>query len=324
MGLLPNQFAFRASAGHNQKVTIAALILTFNRKELLTRCLDAVLQQTRPADRVFVLDNASTDGTPEFLAERGYLSNPAVEHVRLPTNTGGAGGFREGMRRLHQAGYDAIWLMDDDGYPSPECLEHLLAGRATLDVVGSAVLRIEDPTRLVWPLRKVHPNGHYRTLQATSDDYQDLVTQAPTGIYVGFACLFNGVLIDRRVLDRVGYVLADLRIWGDENEYLLRCKAAGFRVGTNVRALHFHPYDIRRTASKLRFYYMFRNVFYIHRRYSNLTHAPLLRSVYPIYIAFKLLRAIPSRSPAYVLTVVRGAWRAWRGELVPFEELAAS
>jgi rhamnopyranosyl-N-acetylglucosaminyl-diphospho-decaprenol beta-1,3/1,4-galactofuranosyltransferase len=227
------------------------------------------------------------------------------------------------MRRLHHAGYDAIWLMDDDGYPSPDCLEHLLVGQDTLDVVGSAVLRIGDPTRLVWPLRKVDRNGHYRTLRATGDDYADLVRQSPNGIYTGFACLFNGVLINRGVLDRVGYVLADLRIWGDENEYLLRCKAAGFRVGTNVRALHYHPHDIRRAASKLRFYYMFRNVFYIHRRYSTLTHAPLLRPVYPIYIAVKLLRGIPSRSPAYVLKVVRGAWRAWGGELVPFEELAA-
>ncbi|MFX5615039.1 glycosyltransferase, partial [Acinetobacter baumannii] len=76
-------------------------------------CLQSVLSQTRAPDHVLVVDNASTDGTGEMLKEEF----PEVEVLRLPENQGGAGGFHEGIKRAYEAGYDWIWLMDDDGLP---------------------------------------------------------------------------------------------------------------------------------------------------------------------------------------------------------------
>ena len=70
--------------------SVAAIVVTYNRKELLGSCLHAILAQTRSCDRVFVIDNASTDGTPDFLFEHGFLDGP-VELVTLPQNTGIAG-----------------------------------------------------------------------------------------------------------------------------------------------------------------------------------------------------------------------------------------
>jgi len=68
---------------------ICAVIVTYNRKELLRECLKAVLAQTRPPEHVLVVDNASTDGTPEMLQEEF----PQVEVLCLPENQGSAGGF---------------------------------------------------------------------------------------------------------------------------------------------------------------------------------------------------------------------------------------
>lgn len=48
---------------------VCAVIVTYNRKELLRECLKAVLGQTRPPDHILVVDNASTDGTLEMLRE---------------------------------------------------------------------------------------------------------------------------------------------------------------------------------------------------------------------------------------------------------------
>jgi rhamnopyranosyl-N-acetylglucosaminyl-diphospho-decaprenol beta-1,3/1,4-galactofuranosyltransferase len=298
---------------------VAAVVVTFNRKALLGRCLDAILAQSRPVDRIFIVDNASTDGTPEFLAERGYAGNPVVQHVRLPVNTGSAGGFHEGMKRAHEAGYAWMWLMDDDGYPSPDCLAHLATCRTELDMVGPAVVRPDDPSRLTWTLRRVHPNGRLKTGQTVGEKSEDLVSASPGGVYHGFANLFNGVLISRRVTAKVGYALADLFIWGDENEYLFRVTAAGFRVGTCPRAIHFHPFEKPRAKSLWRFYYLYRNTFYIYRRYARVTHPPLLRPFVPFYASLKLLGQLPSTSPAYLWSLARGGWRALRGELVPFD-----
>lgn len=297
----------------------AAVIVTFNRKELLSRCLDAVLGQTRPVDKVFIIDNASTDGTPQFLLEAGYLANPVVEHVRLPTNTGSAGGFCEGMKRAHEAGFDWLWLMDDDGYPAPDCLERLTRHRSAFDVLGPAVVQPDDPSRLTWKLRQVGRDGRFKPFAVIGEPHEELVRAATDGIYAGYANLFNGVLISRRATGAVGYVLPALFIWGDENEYLMRCKAAGLRVGTCVDAFHFHPQKPL-SMSKLRFYYLYRNTFYINWRYARVVYPPLMRPLYPAYVAVKFLLKLPSTSPAYLWTIFRAAWQASRGTLVPFPD----
>lgn len=300
--------------------SVAAVVVTYNRKHLLSRCLWALLAQTRPVDKILIVDNASTDGTPELLEAMGLLAREHVEYVRLPTNTGGAGGFGEGMKRAFDGGCEWLWLMDDDGYPAPDCLEQLLRSSHALDMIGPAVVRPDDPSRLTWKLRRVHPSGRYRMLQATSDSYDEVVRETTDGVYHGFASLFNGVLINRRVPSRIGHVLADLFIWGDENEYLLRCKSAGFRVGIRVAALHFHAAERREPATPLKFYYLYRNTLYIHRRHAAVTQPPLVRPLYPIYISLKLLRRTPSLAPAYLLKLFAGAKHAMRGELIPFQE----
>lgn len=87
---------------------VAAVVVTYNRKELLRECLQALLNQTRPLDEIIVVDNASTDGTDQMIPEEF----PQITHVRLPENIGGAGGFHEGMKLAYEKGHDWIWVMD--------------------------------------------------------------------------------------------------------------------------------------------------------------------------------------------------------------------
>src|SRR5260370_39055866 len=101
--------------------SVAAVIVTFNRKHLLGKCLEAVRAQTRPCERLFIIDNASSDGTAEFLAAQGFLDE-SPEYVRLPVNTGSAGGFHEGMRAAYEAGFDWACLTGDRRCPAPEWL----------------------------------------------------------------------------------------------------------------------------------------------------------------------------------------------------------
>ena len=93
---------------------VVAVIVTWNRRELLAESLSAVADQTRPPDRLVVVDNASTDGTAELLTDRF----PMLEVVRTARNIGGAGGFALGIRRaLEIEPADAVWLLDDDTVP---------------------------------------------------------------------------------------------------------------------------------------------------------------------------------------------------------------
>jgi GT2 family glycosyltransferase len=118
-----------AMTQHQQRV--CAVIVTHNRKELLRECIAAVQAQTERLARILVLDNASTDGTDAMLRDEfAGADADSIEIVRLPENIGGAGGFREGLKRAADGGYDWIWLMDDDTIAAPTALERLLAAHA--------------------------------------------------------------------------------------------------------------------------------------------------------------------------------------------------
>lgn len=103
--------------------SVCAVVPTFNRKNLLTQALRGLLSQTRPLDEIAVVDNASTDGTEASISEQ---FGGKITYIRLPENSGSAGGFREGMKLAHQRGHDWIWCMDNDAVPLKDALEKLL------------------------------------------------------------------------------------------------------------------------------------------------------------------------------------------------------
>ena len=103
---------------------VAVVVVTYNRKALLVECLEALLNQTHAPERILVIDNAATDGTPELLAQMGLLNEPSIWYQRLEENLGGAGGFEIGMRLAYShLDCDWFWLMDDDTIPTPAALE---------------------------------------------------------------------------------------------------------------------------------------------------------------------------------------------------------
>ena len=103
---------------------IAAVIVTFNRKELLFQCIDCLENQTVGKPDILVIDNASTDGTGEDLVQ--LVRSGRINYFNTGENLGGAGGFSFGIERAAELGYEYIWLMDDDTMAHPDTLEKLL------------------------------------------------------------------------------------------------------------------------------------------------------------------------------------------------------
>ncbi|MDQ6623533.1 MAG: glycosyltransferase [Verrucomicrobiota bacterium] len=78
--------------------SVCAVVVTYNRRELLRECVAALLAQTQQVEKILIVNNASTDGTVEMLAAEFPTSrHPQMEVLTLPVNIGGAGGFRAGM-----------------------------------------------------------------------------------------------------------------------------------------------------------------------------------------------------------------------------------
>src|SRR5918998_5992428 len=103
---------------------VTAVVVTYNRKEMLVECLEALARQTVPPTRVVLVDNASADGTREHVEAAAPLP---VDYLRVTRNGGGAEGFHYGVRAALERPCEWLWLMDDDCEPPPDCLASLLA-----------------------------------------------------------------------------------------------------------------------------------------------------------------------------------------------------
>lgn len=214
---------------------VVAVVVTFNRIDLL-QSLVSRLREVPEVDEILVIDNASSDGTGEWL--RGFEAQDRrpshLNHRSLTENTGGAGGFHDGLKWAVERGADLVWLMDDDGLPDTTCLATLLEHRADFDFWGPVVVDEADHERLVFPIRL--PGGT-RVVHAMTD----VATAATDGVIQDVVIPFNGVLVTRDLVERIGLPRAEFFIWGDDHEYRLRAEKAGGRVGTVVAARVLHP-----------------------------------------------------------------------------------
>ncbi len=95
--------------------SFSIVITTYNRLELLKRAVQSALEQTVGAE-VVVVDNASTDGTQEYVLSLG----DAVVYVRNPTNANHAGAVNAGVK---VASGEWVKLVDDDDYLAVNCIE---------------------------------------------------------------------------------------------------------------------------------------------------------------------------------------------------------
>ena len=95
-----------------EKEKVIAIVVTYNRKQLLKECVNALINQDYKNCDVLIVDNASTDGTREYIEEE--MENNRVHYVNTGSNLGGAGGFNYGMKEAYKLGCDFMWIMDDD------------------------------------------------------------------------------------------------------------------------------------------------------------------------------------------------------------------
>lgn len=211
---------------------LSAVVVTYNRKELLGRNIRMLLQQTIAFDRILIVDNCSTDGTYEYLMQQGWLSDDRFAYIKTDSNIGGAGGFYTGTKAAFESGADWIVLMDDDG---------AAANAHTFEILFEKACQLHSSNDKLFVNALVQQGNLLSFKIDRMYTVEEAVAAAREGIIENAANPFNGTLLSRELVAEIGYPNPDFFIKGDEVDYKQRSLAAGARVVTVVDARYNHP-----------------------------------------------------------------------------------
>jgi rhamnopyranosyl-N-acetylglucosaminyl-diphospho-decaprenol beta-1,3/1,4-galactofuranosyltransferase len=285
---------------------VAAVVVTYNRPQLLQQVVAALHGQTRPVDRIFIIDNGSDETTRTVVAQLGD-----VVVLRSEVNLGGAGGFALGVDTAHKAGFDWIWLMDDDAIPRPQALGELeqavLGVACTAGAVCGTVREFGDIAL-----------SHRRSFNAWSGletrvprrAYGDRPITIDTGSFVGF-------MVSASAVARVGLPERAFFLAYDDTEYSLRLRRAGLAVWLVPTSIvdHMRTAQGRMRAGPFgrKHYFNIRNRIVVLRKHASLPVVPACGATLFGVALWLACRGRFSRRACSIL--LHAISDGWRGEL---------
>ena len=203
---------------------ILTIIVTYNAMRWADRCLGSVTASSVRSD-VFVVDNGSTDGTADYIAEH----YPDVKLYRSPENLMFGRGNNVGLRYALQNGYDYVYLLNQDAWVKPDCFEKLIAAHHANPQYG-----ILSPMQMA-------PDG---------EDFEMLfgrlvVKKLPSDYAVREVCDVYFVqaahwMIGRECLSAAGGFSPSFPHYGEDENYCDRALYKGFKIGVVPSATAFH------------------------------------------------------------------------------------
>lgn len=210
-----------------EPIKVAAVVVTYNRLDMLQQCLEHLESQTSPCD-ILVVNNACTDGTDQWLRIYRQSHGNVFTH-RIAENAGSAGGFHAGMRWAVEAGYDGIWIMDDDCLPNADALEKLLEADELLQGdYGwlSSVVLWTDGTECEVGRQKLKKHLYNDCLYLSH------------GLVPAEQATFVSFFLRAQTIRAAGLPIAKFFILGDDMEYTrrvaVRMKKSGFVCGKSI------------------------------------------------------------------------------------------
>lgn len=241
----------------NKKV--AAVVTTFNRRDLLKENINALLCQTNKCD-IIIVNNASTDGTEELI--QSIKSDKIIYH-NTGANLGGAGGFAYGILIGEKLGYEYLWIMDDDSIPKANALESLMRKAEQLSGSFSFLSSL-----VYWVDGKLFPMNVPRIQFNNYLEELDLIKSSMLAPIKSTS--FVGCFINTSVSKKIGLPISEFFIYGDDLEYTKRlAKERPCYLDLESMIVHKAPSNIGAdvaTASEDRidrFFFQTRNGMYI-------------------------------------------------------------
>ncbi len=235
---------------------IAVVVVTYNRLECLKIALSKYEKQKLLPKYLIVVDNASTDGTNDYL-NKWMETDSRINRIIIHNdeNVGGAGGFNIGMKECLKYNFDYVFLADDDAYAEEDTFEKIILKLSMIpdssvaavctSVINHGTIDISHRCRVKKGLFRIYlkwiPIREYR------NDYfpLDIAT-------------FVGTAIKKETVEAIGFPIKDYFIYYDDSEYYMRINEIG-SIYCITESKMIHDVDGEQSICSWKGYYDTRN-----------------------------------------------------------------
>lgn len=288
--------------GETQMGKVSAIVVTYNRIELLKECMNSLLKQDFMLDNIFVINNNSSDGTKEYLDEMSKHS--VINPVNLNKNIGGAGGFSLGLKTAYEESEsDYFLILDDDTMVTQKSIVNLVNKADNLDFgfLCSDVRWYKDGQACLLNCPEV------------SRDWNEKIDNNLIKVK---AASFVSFMVSRENVKQFGLPVSEMFIWADDAEYSIRLsnKKNSYFV-TDSEVIHkckTNSIDesIRNCDPKRIYYYecMYRNRMYIYRKHYGIEYRLMYFADY-IFTGISALFKSKDNRIKRSLSVIKGTFK---------------
>ena len=284
---------------------VIAVIVTYNRLNLLKEAVEAVRSQTVSVAKTIVVNNGSTDGTKEWLLQQHDLL------VHNQENLGGSGGFYSGIKLAAGYAADWVWIMDDDTICRSDTLERLvekvsILNKEKIGFICSKGVWIDGSPHLM-NLVDMKPVVNKSMPFNKYDNHNMLLTAG---------CSFVSVLISMDAIKELGLPYKEFYIWGDDQEYTHRITKSGYlgvycsdSIVLHKTPKNYFAYIVTDAPANLwKHKYGFRNEFFQVKKNKGFLFYMLYTIGMVGFISYKILKNRKDNRFKYISTVMSSAW----------------
>lgn len=234
---------------------IGIVVCNYNKQDYIVNCVRSILASTVDHFDLYVVDNASTDHSVEWLQKE---FGDRITLIVNKENLGGSGGFNTGLREVIKKPYRYYMLVDNDVIFEDRAVEELylfLENNKEVGMVGSKMCVMDYPDRIqtfgaAIDFKNYGVVDYYRN--CLDDD------NIPEVVYCDYvpAC---SVMVRAEAVEKVGLMPEDNFIYWDDMEWGHRFNLAGYKVAAYSKSRIWHKRGSLVSTNTFGKYYMYRN-----------------------------------------------------------------
>lgn len=242
------------------------VVLNYRGEAVLLPCVDSLVSQMEPEDRLLVIDQGSEDRLMGVLKQ----THPQIEVVVSPKNGGFAYGMNQGLRLAIARGFDAVWIVNNDVVALEGALSKLKQAAATFGEKSIFSPAITTSDGKVW-----FAGGEIEWLRMRVRHWQQLNSREP---YLSNFLTGCALFIPVSVLKQIGLLNERFFLYYEDAEYSKRIQEVGGKLWVVPQARIVHREESQHSTDKV--YWLVRSGVYFFLTQAGGWRKPIIRAVF--------------------------------------------